>query len=38
MNIKESVEEITKTLERYNYEYYVLDNPSVLDREYDRLM
>ena len=38
MNIKERVEEITKTLERYNYEYYVLDNPSVPDSEYDRLM
>ena len=38
MTPKERVEEITKTLERYNYEYYVLDNPSVPDSEYDRLM
>jgi len=30
--------EITKLLEQYNYEYYVLDNPSVSDSEYDRLM
>ena len=30
--------EITALLERYNYEYYVLDNPSVSDAEYDRLM
>lgn len=38
MNEKERIEEIRKTLERYNYEYYVLDNPSVPDSEYDRLM
>ena len=31
MNIKERVEEITKTLERYNYEYYVLDNPTITE-------
>ena len=37
-DLKNRVEEITKTLERYNYEYYVLDNPSVSDAEYDRLM
>ena len=38
MDAKQRVEEITKLLERYNYEYYVLDNPSVDDAEYDRLM
>ncbi|MBR0439187.1 MAG: NAD-dependent DNA ligase LigA [Bacilli bacterium] len=38
MSPKERVEEITKLLEKYNYEYYVLDNPSVSDAEYDRLM
>ena len=38
MDPKARVEEITKLLERYNYEYYVLDNPSVSDAEYDRLM
>ena len=38
MSPKERVEEITKLLEQYNYEYYVLDNPSVSDAEYDRLM
>ena len=38
MDPKLRVEEITKLLERYNYEYYVLDNPSVTDAEYDRLM
>lgn len=29
--------EIIDTLNRWAYEYYVLDNPSVPDREYDRL-
>ena len=38
MNPRERVEELTKLLEKYNYEYYVLDNPSVSDAEYDRLM
>ena len=38
MNEKERVLEITRLLEQYNYEYYVLDNPSVPDSEYDRLM
>ena len=38
MDPKARVEEITKLLEQYNYEYYVLDNPSVADAEYDRLM
>lgn len=34
----ERAKEITALLEKYNYEYYVLDNPSVSDFEYDRLM
>ena len=38
MEPKQRVQEITKLLEQYNYEYYVLDNPSVSDAEYDRLM
>lgn len=38
MDPKARIEEITKLLEQYNYEYYVLDNPSVPDSEYDRLM
>lgn len=32
------IEELTKLLTQYNHEYYVLDKPSVSDREYDRLM
>ena len=38
MSPESRIKEITKLLEKYNYEYYVLDNPSVPDSEYDRLM
>ena len=29
--------ELIEILNRWAYEYYVLDNPSVSDREYDKL-
>ena len=32
------VAEVRELLDRYNYQYYVLDNPEVPDAEYDRLM
>lgn len=32
------IEALRTTLEHYNYEYYVLDAPSVPDAEYDRVM
>lgn len=35
---KTKVSEITTLLNQYGYEYYVLDQPSVPDAEYDRLM
>ena len=38
MEPKQRVQEITLLLEKYNYEYYVLDNPSVSDAEDDRVM
>lgn len=38
MNIKERITYLTNLLNRYNYEYYVLDNPTVTDLEYDSLM
>lgn len=41
MDISEAskrVEELTKLLDRYNYEYYVLNQSSVSDQEFDRLM
>ncbi|MDE6850251.1 MAG: NAD-dependent DNA ligase LigA, partial [Clostridia bacterium] len=34
---KERVRFLIDTLNKWAYEYYVLDNPSVDDREYDRL-
>ena len=38
MSVKQRMDEIEKLLNKYNYEYYVLDKPSVEDSEYDRLM
>ena len=38
MSDKERVIELTKLLEKYNHEYYVLDNPTISDAEYDRLI
>lgn len=38
MEIEKRINELRGILEKYNYEYYVLDNPSVSDAEYDRLM
>ncbi|MFA6037111.1 MAG: NAD-dependent DNA ligase LigA [Legionellales bacterium] len=35
--IKEKIIALRNRLEDYNYRYYVLDNPSVPDSEYDRL-
>lgn len=34
---KERAQELARLLHRYNYEYYVLDAPSVPDSEYDKL-
>lgn len=41
MDIREAekrAEELRRLLNQYNYEYHVLDRPSVTDQEYDRLM
>jgi DNA ligase (NAD+) len=38
MDAKKRIDEIKDQLNQYNYEYYVLDNPSVSDAEYDALM
>lgn len=35
---EKQVKELHRLLTQYNYEYHVLDNPSVPDAEYDRLM
>jgi DNA ligase (NAD+) len=37
-NITDRVRRLRELLDKYNYEYHVLDNPSVPDSEYDRLM
>ncbi len=36
--MKERVEELTKILEDANYAYYVLDNPTITDQEYDKYL
>ena len=38
MNPKEEIKQLTEQLERANYEYYVLDAPTMADFEYDRLL
>ncbi|SCT19495.1 NAD-dependent DNA ligase LigA [Staphylococcus caeli] len=37
-DIQARVNELHELLNRYGYEYYVLDNPSVPDSEYDKLL
>ena len=36
--IKSKIDELRKLLNRYNYEYYVLDRPTIEDRQFDVLM
>lgn len=36
--IKQEIEQLRLKLNQYNYEYYVLDNPTVDDFTYDALM
>ncbi|MGN1398911.1 MAG: NAD-dependent DNA ligase LigA [Erysipelotrichaceae bacterium] len=36
--IREHIERLRKMLNQYNYQYYVLDNPTVSDYEYDLLL
>lgn len=37
MDLLEKVKDISAKLHKYNHEYYILDNPSVPDSEYDKL-
>lgn len=37
-SVEQSIQKIRHQLERYNHQYYVLDEPTVPDAEYDRLM
>lgn len=36
--VLDRIKELTELLNKYGYEYYVLDKPTVSDSEYDRLM
>ena len=36
--VRARVEELRRLIHRYNYEYYVLNQPTVSDAEYDALM
>ncbi|MBF0784697.1 NAD-dependent DNA ligase LigA [Muribacter muris] len=38
MSVQIEIEQLRKTLHRYEHHYHVLDNPLVPDAEYDRLM
>ena len=38
MNIKNRVKELTSILNEANYNYYVLDNPTITDQEYDKYL
>lgn len=38
MDEKKRYEDIIRILDEYSYEYYVMDNPTVEDAEYDKLM
>lgn len=37
MSIQNEIQQLSEQLENYNYQYYVLDEPSVPDAEYDRI-
>lgn len=38
MSVQKRIEELTEILNQANYQYYVLDNPQMLDFEYDHLL
>lgn len=37
-DIQNRINELVDLLNKYNYEYYILDNPSIEDAEYDNLI
>ena len=37
MDIKERMNELIKEIEIHNRNYYVLDNPTISDKEYDKM-
>ncbi len=38
MKIKQRIEELVQILDKANYEYYVLDNPTITDQEFDKYL
>ena len=38
IDIEKQIVDLRKTLEEHNYNYYVLDNPTITDYEYDMLL
>lgn len=38
MDIKKRIEELTKILNEANYNYYILDNPTITDQEFDKYL
>ncbi|MCK4296210.1 MAG: hypothetical protein KAX28_06090, partial [Candidatus Marinimicrobia bacterium] len=36
--LKEKVNQLRELINSANYNYYILDNPTISDAEYDRLM
>ena len=38
MDAKQRIEELTNILEEANYNYYVLDNPTITDQEFDKYL
>lgn len=38
MNVKERIDWLREELHRHNYNYYVLNNPQITDREFDEMM
>jgi DNA ligase (NAD+) len=38
MEIRQKIFELTEQLNRYRYEYYILDNPTISDVQYDSLL
>lgn len=38
MNIKSRIEELTNIINEANYNYYILDNPTITDQEFDKYL
>ena len=37
MSVTEKMKKLIEEIERHNYNYYTLDNPTISDAEYDKL-